>query len=117
MGFWYNAAMRRANRVDANQGDIVKALRDSGAYVRVINQGDGLPDLLVGYRGITLLLEVKDGRKPPSQRTLTPLEAEFFKEWPGGILAVVKSPEDALKELSKSVGIEGRGSRPVLAKN
>jgi len=48
----------RAARVDANQQEIVKALRSVGAYVRVITQGDGLPDLLVGYRGVTLLMEV-----------------------------------------------------------
>jgi hypothetical protein len=39
--------MRRANRIDANQNKIVDALRGAGAVVRVISQGDGIPDLLV----------------------------------------------------------------------
>lgn len=40
--------MRRAARVDANQEQIVSALRGAGAYVWII----GLPvDLLVGYKG------------------------------------------------------------------
>ena len=88
--------MRRANRVDANQDQIVETLRACGAYVRVITMGDGVPDLLVGYRGYTLLLEVKDGRKPPSARVLTPAEQKFFDEWRGGTLAIVNSVDEAI---------------------
>jgi hypothetical protein len=91
--------MRRANRIDDNQNDIVAALRKAGATVRVISQGDGIPDLLVGFRGETILLEVKDGNKPPSARTLTPAEQKFFNEWEGGLCIVVKSVEDALELL------------------
>ena len=88
--------MRRANRVDANQDAIVQTLRACGAYVRVVTMGDGVPDLLVGYRGYTLLLEVKDGRKPPSARELTPAEQKFFNEWTGGTLKIVNSAQEAL---------------------
>jgi hypothetical protein len=91
--------MRRANRIDENQNDIVAALRKAGATVRVISQGEGIPDLLVGFRGETILLEVKDGNKPPSARTLTPAEKKFFDEWEGGLCMVVKSVEDALELL------------------
>jgi len=91
--------MRRANRIDENQNDIVAALRKAGATVRVISQGDGIPDLLVGFKGETILLEVKDGNKPPSARTLTPAEQKFFNEWEGGLCMVVKSVEDALELL------------------
>jgi len=91
--------MRRANRIDDNQNDIVTALRKAGATVRVISQGEGIPDLLVGFRGETILLEVKDGNKPPSARTLTPAEKKFFDEWEGGLCMVVKSVEDALELL------------------
>jgi hypothetical protein len=91
--------MRRANRIDDNQNDIVTALRKAGATVRVISQGEGIPDLLVGFRGETILLEVKDGNKPPSARTLTPAEKKFFDEWEGGLCMVVKSVEDAIELL------------------
>lgn len=91
--------MRRANRIDDNQNDIVTALRKAGATVRVISQGEGIPDLLVGFRGETMLMEVKDGNKPPSARTLTPAEKKFFDEWEGGLCMVVKSVEDALEML------------------
>lgn len=88
--------MRRAARVDENQSDIVAALRAIGATVRVISQGDGIPDLLVGFMGKTILLEVKDGKKPPSARKLTPAEQKFFDEWRGGSLAIVNTVDEAI---------------------
>ena len=91
--------MRRAARVDENQGLIVKALRACGATVRVVSQGDGIPDLLVGYRGHTILMEVKDGNKPPSARQLTPAEQIFFDQWTGGKLFIVNNVEEALAVL------------------
>lgn len=88
--------MRRAARVDENQSDIVAALRAIGATVRVISQGDGIPDLLVGFMGKTILLEVKDGKKPPSARKLTPAEQKFFDEWRGGTLVIVNTVDEAI---------------------
>lgn len=90
-----------ARRVDDNQSDIVKALRACGAVVRVVTQGDGIPDLLVGYRGYTILIEVKDGSKSPSHRKLTEAEQEFFDKWTGGMLVIVNSVEEALDVLKK----------------
>ena len=54
---------RRAMRQDDNHGAVVQALRARGATVRTISQGDGLPDLLVGYTSpsgykITVLIEI-----------------------------------------------------------
>lgn len=91
--------MRRAARVDSNSHEIVEGLRKAGAYVRVITQGDGLPDLLVGYRGHTLLIEIKDGQKPPSQQKLTAAEQKFFDEWPGGPLVKANSMDAAIAAL------------------
>lgn len=82
--------MRRAARVDANQEQIVSALRGAGAYVWII----GLPvDLLVGYKNHTFLVELKSG---PSKR-LTKLQADFFENWSGSTLARIDSPEAALR--------------------
>ena len=84
--------MRHAARVDENQKAIVQALRDAGAYVWII----GLPvDLLVGYKGHTFLVEVKNG----PQKRLTGLQADFFESWVGGTLARIDSPEAALRML------------------
>jgi hypothetical protein len=93
--------MRHAARIDANQEQIVFALRAMGATVRVVTQGNGLPDLLVGFRGVTILMEVKDGQKVPSARKLTPAEQKFFEEWRGGIVAIVNSVDEAIDLLKK----------------
>jgi len=93
--------MRYANRIDANQNKIVDALRKAGAVVRIISQGDGIPDLLVGYRGYTILMEVKDGDKVPSARKLTEAEQKFFDDWRGGMLVIVNSVDEALETLKR----------------
>ena len=93
--------MRYAARIDANQEQIVSALRAHGATVRIVTQGNGLPDLLVGYKGFTLLLEIKDGNKVPSARKLTPAEQKFFDEWTGGMLAIVNSADEAIEILKR----------------
>jgi hypothetical protein len=82
--------MRHAARIDANQAQIVSALRAAGAYVWII----GLPvDLLVGYEQQTYLVEVKT----TSKKRLTALQDDFFMKWSGGLLFRIDSPEAALR--------------------
>jgi hypothetical protein len=87
--------MRRAARRDDNEKEIIAAMRAEGAYVKQIND-EGLFDLLVSHRGETLLVEVKDGAKPPSARRLTDAEQKFHDEWPGSDLYIVNSVEEAI---------------------
>jgi hypothetical protein len=87
--------MRRAARRDDNEQSIIKAMRAEGAYVKQIND-EGLFDLLVSHRGETLMIEVKDGAKPPSARRLTDAEQKFHDEWPGSDLYIVNSVEEAI---------------------
>ena len=94
--------MRRAARRDANERRVIDALRACGAYVKQIND-EGLADLLVFYRGHTLIFEVKDGDKPPSARMLTPAEQKFHDEWPGTNLFIVNSEHEALDILKRCV--------------
>ncbi len=61
----------RARRTDANLTDIVAAYRRAGCIVDITN---GRWDLTVQYRGLTELVEVKDGAKSPSRRKLTRAE-------------------------------------------
>jgi hypothetical protein len=90
----------RAAKIDANQPAIVAALRKAGATVQSLaSVGNGVPDLLVGMAGKTMLMEVKDGAKPPSARRLTPDQLEWHAVWQGGALTVVDSPEAALRAL------------------
>ena len=82
------------HRVDGNHAEIVTALRGIGASVLDIHDlGHGAPDLVVGFRGTNLLVEVKDGRKPPSQKKLTPDEQTFFDAWRGAVYIVYGSTD------------------------
>ena len=86
-----------AGRTDANQSRIIEALRKLGATVVSTSQvGQGLPDLLVGWRGVTILLEIKDGARPPSERKLTEAEAYFLANWKGGPAVVVNNEQEAI---------------------
>jgi Holliday junction resolvase len=83
--------VRRAAKVDANQRVIVEALRRVGASVIDLSAvGDGCPDLLVGYRGHTWLIEVKGPKG-----SLTPAQKVLHAEWNGFPIAVVKTVEEA----------------------
>lgn len=89
--------MRRAAKVDDNQQEIVRVLRECGATVRSTAMvGEGFVDVICGYEGRNYLLEIKDGSKPPSARKLTPKEAEFHATWQGQT-AIVETPVDALR--------------------
>jgi len=93
--------MRRAAHIDSNQPEIVEALLAARASVevRLARIGDGVPDLLVGIRGVTTVMEVKDGKKPPSRRKLTDDEKDWHDAWRGSKF-VVYSVDDALKALA-----------------
>jgi hypothetical protein len=84
---------RAAYRVDANQPAIVAALRDIGATVQHLHMvGDGCPDILVGYRGRTYVMEIKATARSP----LTPDERAWHENWRGTVY-VVTSPEQAIE--------------------
>lgn len=91
--------MRRAARVDANQAQIVSALEAAGAVVQSLAAiGQGVPDLLVAFRGNLFLLECKDGSKVPSKQRLTDKQVKWHQAW-GALVEVVNSPESALRAI------------------
>jgi hypothetical protein len=84
--------MRRARRADANQKAIVEALRTAGRSVAVISDvGRGVPDLIVGVRSRTFLLEVK-----AAGAALTPDEDAWHRQWRGHV-AIVRTPQEAIE--------------------
>ena len=96
---------RRAAKVDDNHALVVSALRAAGgASITVVSLaavGKGVPDLLVGLDGVTVLVEVKDGRKAPSRRRLTPDQVAWFDAWQGLPVIVLHSPEQAAKWVAR----------------
>lgn len=94
-------ARRRACRRDGNELGIVRSLRAvPGVSVYIM---DRPADLLVGYRGVNILLEVKDPAKPPSARRLTESEAGFARTWTGQH-AVAHTFDEAWSAVLDAVG-------------
>ena len=88
--------MSYLKKVDKNQKDVVKALRDYGADVFHLHTvGGGIPDLMVCYEDNTILMEVKDGEG----KKLTPQQITLFANWRGGPLHRVNSVQEAIEVL------------------
>ncbi len=89
----------RGNRIDANQREIVAALRKVGC-IWIDCSGDPAIgfDGLVIRKGQIWIVEIKDGLKPPSARELTRREKLRHEELAvqGVKIHVVQSVEDAL---------------------
>lgn len=86
-------SLRRASRKDANQSRIVKALRDVGVKVYVLNEP---VDLLTGFQGVLRAVEVKDGDRIPSERKLKPSQERFMAEFQGCPVFKVENIYEAL---------------------
>ena len=111
----------RAAKVDANQKSIVDALRRAGASVQLLHRvGEGCPDALAGYRGRNVLVEIKDGAKPPSARKLNDVQVEWHAAWRGQV-ATVTSEAEAFAAVgittNKAARQDVRASTPSLNRN
>jgi len=88
--------MRRHARPDANQGEIVQALLKVGASVLDLHAAGikGAPDLLAGYHGQDVLIEIKtqEGRLEPEQ-------CAWHDAWRGHQVAVVRTVDEALQAI------------------
>lgn len=89
-----------AQRVDANQDQIVSVLEAVGASVVVIGQP---LDLLVGFRGMTFLLEVKNPNSEYGKKGANKKQAEFKKLWRGHPPETVSTPLEALCAIRAAV--------------
>ncbi len=85
-----------ARRTDRNQAEIVAALRAAGASVQDLHEiGCGCPDILIGYGGVNLLMEIK----APCGHLLKS-EWDWHQAWRGCVI-IVRSVEDALDALDE----------------
>lgn len=85
---------RYARRVDENQAEVVKAIRQIGAVVTHLHTlGGGVPDLLVSFRQRWFLMEVKT-----EKGELTPDQVEWIAEQRAPVY-VVSSPLQAVQFL------------------
>jgi hypothetical protein len=84
--------VRRAAKIDSNQVEIVRTLRQAGAAVQPLHAvGEGCPDLLVWFRKKWFVLEVKnsDGRG----LRFTPAQEEWRKRFVGASIVVMDTRE------------------------
>ena len=87
---------RRAAKTDANQQELVEVMRNMGVSVEITSSAhDGMTDLVVGYGGIAVLVEVKDGSKVPSKRKLTAAQVKFHGGFKGAI-TVIETVDQAI---------------------
>lgn len=97
--------MRRASKVDANQGEVVDYLRKRGAVVDIVSMVPNLGyDLVVGFMGATAIVEVKDGEKEPARRALTESEQAAARRW-GSRYYVVENLNDCSAMLGEMRGV------------
>jgi hypothetical protein len=84
-------------KIDGNQSRIVGTLRAAGATVTIL-AGCGLPgvpDLLIGYQGYNLLMEIKNKN---GFNRLSPVQKDWINRWAGQV-AVVYNEQEALNVL------------------
>lgn len=88
---------RYAARRDTTHAEVRDILREAGATVfDAGGVGGDLPDLIVGWQGITFLIEVKS----PGGK-LSKGQQEFARNWRGGPVLTVYGAEAALAAMIK----------------
>lgn len=82
---------RTAAKRDSTEPAIRAALEGVGASVYPLS-GEDIPDLLVGFRGDTYLIEVKarKGKLTDGQRV-------FADDWRGGAVGTARTVDEALR--------------------
>lgn len=88
-----------ARRPDAAQPPIVRAVRAIGATVFTIVGKEGEPDLAVGFRGHTLLREVKTPGRATHDKAHRLRQEGFHAAWRGSRISIWTTPEQAVAEL------------------
>lgn len=96
----------RARKRDENEPDIVDAMKARGCSVTRLD-GDGVPDLVVGLNGSTMLVEVKKPltntgklqsgthrNSSGGRGDLTAAQAKWWDEWRGESPVIVRTEDD-----------------------
>ena len=94
--------MRVRGRIDDNQKEVVSQLRKLGVSVAITSMmGKGFPDLVLGHQNKNYLIELKDGNKTKSRKTLTEDEEKFFNDWRGQV-----DKCESLDDICRIIGIK-----------
>ena len=86
--------MSYARKVDLNHTDVVKTLRSLGATVFDASKvGKGFPDLVVGYKNKTILVEIKSSEN----KKFTTAQLKFMSEWKGSSVVRINDIDGAIR--------------------
>ena len=95
-----NKGFYTRRRVDKNQTEIVKVLKQLGcSVVSLADKGHGCPDLLVGFRGKNYLVEIKNGNGK-----VTEDQQRFFNLWKGSVM-IMRTVDDVTNFFGKSAQV------------
>jgi hypothetical protein len=97
---------RPSGHKDANHDTIVGELRQLGATVLETHAlGDGAPDLVVGYQGLTALVELKSADRILGRQHVTVAkkrerlarQTAYLAAWAGGLAFIAESTDQVLE--------------------
>jgi Holliday junction resolvase len=92
-------------RQDANASAIIKALKACGVSVVDLHAvGAGVPDVLCGYQGRSVLMEIK-AREKATNASVRERQETFAREWKGSPVVTVRSEADALLAIGITLNI------------
>jgi VRR-NUC domain-containing protein len=96
----FNKVRTRA-RKDNNHNAVVGLLQDAGAGCMDASfAGQGMPDLLVWWRGAWHLVEVKNPNTAYGRKGLSPRQRRWAENWNGGPVYVIRTGEDVASFLN-----------------
>ena len=90
----------RAKKIDKNQPQLIKELKAAMPEASVENlssQGNGMTDILVGWKGLSIPMEIKGDKG-----RLTQAQKDFFARYQGHAV-VVRNSTEAAAEIARYV--------------
>ena len=98
--------MKYGARIDDNQAAIAIALQEAGFTTQSLAAvGLGCPDLIVGFAGVNILLEVKNLEASRKPGKMSAEQLAWHGRWRGQV-SVVHTPEEALEVCSRILARE-----------
>ena len=85
--------MRKSQRPDGNQDDIIARYKAHGATVEVVSHFKSW-DLNVGVAKVTDMVEVKDPSQRKADQKLTKNEQNLHDSWAGSPIRIVRTIDD-----------------------
>lgn len=95
--------MPHRKRKDINQKQIIEALNKLGASViNLSNVGGGVPDIIVGFRGLTIPIEIKNDSNWYGKKGLSTSQKTFRASWRGGEIYTANTIDDIINILQSA---------------